>query len=343
MNEFLHPSATLPEETGLIEFPQKTRFLWGKMEKINVHSVYEFANAIHPVTTWGETSVGDFWFALYKADTAISDLLQKGEPVIIKTSRQAAVRLKAELDTLTSKFYQDGEGKFAFPEDAFSTRVPEWQFFSARNAALEFEVVFRAEMEGAPVYAVAKKRNYDVADLVDGFDSGLPSELKHIFGEKALNEYRAAGRCYAFGLSTAAGFHACRAVEEVLVNYHNAFCGETPGRKTWGELIKRLNGCADPKPNAKTVGHLDLMRENDRNPIMHPRIELSDSDADALLGLAKATMVFMAQEMAALKGEGAQKALEFKGDGDVVNFDQARADARVETKVAVGVVSPVKS
>lgn len=284
-----------------ITSPWEDHFLWGPMEKVNIHSVYDFANTIHPLTSWGrrKVTIGDIRFPLTKARTAINGLLNAGIPVTVRTSAQAAGRLKKELDALHDEFFEDvGFGLFV-PKGTSTDVIEDWKLYGVQLEAADFEVVFRAEMEGAPVYSVAKSGNYDVSDLVDSFDSGLPSSLRHVFGEKALKEFRAAGRCYAFALPSASAFHACRAVEAVLLKYYEVFCGEIPGHETWGKLLDRLRKCSGPNlPNARTLGHLDLMRENDRNPIMHPRIELNDADADALLGLAKTAMIFMAQEMA---------------------------------------------
>ncbi len=277
------------------------------MEKINLHAIYEFSAKVKPLSDWnGETVLRELMIPANMARAALAALIDKREPVNLRTARGQAMLLRNELGAIWETYFTGPDGKFKWPED-LEVKVPSWTVNGIASAARDFEAVFRAEMEGMPAYIAAKKGNYDTSDLVDAFDVAFPDLLRPVIGEKALLEYRAAGRCYAFGLATAGGFHACRAVEAVLHNYCIAFTGKPQDFKTWGQFEAALKDVEDPPmPNERTLGHLKLMRENDRNPIMHPRIDLSDADADALLGLAKATMIFMAQEMAKLEGAGKQ-------------------------------------
>ena len=127
--------------------------------------------------------------------------------------------------------------------------------------------------------------------------------------EMRLSEYRNAGRCFAFGLWTAAGYHSCRAVEAVLRCYHFEFSGkEAIEGKTWHNLIDDLEKSEQKhKPGEKTLFYLRQLKDSERNPLMHVRVVLDEQDADLLLNSAKIVMVLMARERLArdrvLEGE----------------------------------------
>jgi hypothetical protein len=82
-----------------------------------------------------------------------------------------------------------------------------------------------------------------------------------------------AGKCLAFDLPTACGFHAVRGVELMILKYLKAFGTETRDLKTWFDYVKAVSEAeADGrKPSKKVAQMLDRMRDLDRNPLMHPR------------------------------------------------------------------------
>jgi hypothetical protein len=182
------------------------------------------------------------------------------------------------------RFY-DKEGKFNVPQSG----TLEYNYYELRDSLQNFEAVFRAEMQAAATYWVPKRGTHSTRDLVDNFDRTFLPDLHQAIGETALNEYRNGGRCFAFGLWTAAGYHSYRAVEAVLRPYYRAFVGkEAAEGKTWHNLIQELELVeVDPKPVDKTLFYLRQLKDNERNPLMHVRIVLDEQDADLLLGSAK--------------------------------------------------------
>ena len=134
----------------------------------------------------------------------------------------------------------------------------------------------------------------------------FPADVAGVIPEKTKVDWRDAGRCLAFTLHTASGFHAARAVEGMLEVYYQLFAGKPDATlRSWHDYIKALEAVAEkqvaPMPSAKTLSELDQMRTYDRNPIMHPRVVLSESDARVLFGSSEALIIGMAQEMTAAK------------------------------------------
>jgi hypothetical protein len=119
--------------------------------------------------------------------------------------------------------------------------------------------------------------------------------------DKANVELDSAGRCLAFGLFTASGFHICRAVESVMEDYYGVLIGEAKQLHSWNEYIKRLQAAIDagiePMPDRTTVRYLDNLRQSSRNPIMHPRVVLEEADAIGLFDLCRGVILRMAKEL----------------------------------------------
>lgn len=97
-------------------------------------------------------------------------------------------------------------------------------------------------------------------------------------------------------------------VDLILQAYFQLFCGaQSPTLKTWGEYIdalqkvrKAAKGSA-PVPSEKTLSELQQMKDDYRNPIMHPRVVLKESDARMLFNNGESLIIAMAQEIASSK------------------------------------------
>jgi hypothetical protein len=145
---------------------------------------------------------------------------------------------------------------------------------------------------------------------VDAADETFPKEIAGAIPQKAKDEWRSAGRCLAFNLLSAYGFHTARAVEATLEAYYQMFSGK-PGEtlRGWYDYKEALEKIAEkkptPAPQAKTLAEIDQMREDYRNPIMHPRVVLTEGDARMLFANGESLIIAMAQEIAA----GKKKAL----------------------------------
>lgn len=291
-------NASKPDSV-LLPFPRKWRGT-NPMDRADLFRVYELGAELHPLSNiTNESTLGQFFVAYASAERAIAVLLGADPQIKVELCLQAARELKQSILTIEQAYFRDEKGTWKYPDDP-NIKIG-WYSYGLRSALQNFEAVFRAEMQTASTYLVPKRGALSTRDLVDAFDHSFLPDLHSTLDELALSEYRNAGRCFAFGLWTAAGYHACRSVEAVLRKYYDTMSSkETTDGKTWGTLIEDLEKeTDDPKPNEKTLFYLRQLKDNERNPLMHVRVVLDEQDADLLLGSAKIAMVLMARELIA--------------------------------------------
>jgi hypothetical protein len=119
-----------------------------------------------------------------------------------------------------------------------------------------------------------------------------------VIEDQAKKDFREAGRCLAFEVPTAAGFHAMRATENVLRQYYSLLLGKPVTRIDWGTCTQELKKA---KANQKVVQVLDQIRDLHRNPLMHPQEFLSMKDAISLFDIAKSAIGALAEEISSLQ------------------------------------------
>src|SRR5262249_30968260 len=158
----------------------------------------------------------------------------------------------------------------------------EWNWL--RTVLETFEHVFSAEMQQAATYYVPQRGIFSTPSLVDTADESFPAAILPHLPQKTRDDWKAAGRCLAFNLLSASGFHVARAVEGTLELYYQLHSSK-PGATLngWHDYIKELEKIAKaggtPAPTEKTLLELQQMKDDYRNPIMHPRVVLEESDA----------------------------------------------------------------
>lgn len=237
--------------------------------------------------------------------------LIKGDPIPLGVSLAKAQSLLDRIDNLMndrfSKKNEKGESTLRFPEDS-DAQINAWEVDWIKTGISEFETVFAEEMRETATYFVPRRGIYHTPALVDAADQTFPKDLLPFIPQKAKDDWKSAGRCLAFNLLSASGFHVARAVEACLEAYYGRFSGR-PGETLhgWYDYIKALREIADSKPTPcpkqKTLAELDQMREDYRNPIVHPRVVLSEGDARMLFANGESLIIAMAQELAeAAKG-----------------------------------------
>ena len=89
-----------------------------------------------------------------------------------------------------------------------------------------------------------------------------------------------------------------------METYYQTFLnkpGET--KHGWNDYVEALKKLKDKKPkqkflpDARTLLSVDEIRTYHRNPLMHPRAVLTETDADMLLSIGKVAMIGMALEI----------------------------------------------
>lgn len=164
--------------------------------------------------------------------------------------------------------------------------------FSIKNALEKFETVLRAEMRAADAYFVSKKGGYDTTDIITRAEVLFPDDLT-LKAPEAVVDIQEAGKCIAYELGTAAGFHLLRANESVLLRYFDTVAGEgkRPANANLGVLLKRMSELN--VGDSKVLAVLTQIKDLHRNPLFHPQDQLTVDQAINLLGIVRSAVSAM--------------------------------------------------
>lgn len=267
------------------------------MRRINISQFYRLGQVLHPLS---ELEAGkplkDYYLTLFTAHTWIEFFLNDQMiPMTIceEAARKIIYGIKGLLPTTQKE-----------REKVDMERIISYgDLYNITEGVKEFETVFSAEVQNMATYFVSKKGIYDTNDLITNADNLLSENVKKWISEQAIIDIREAGRCLAFDLATATGFHIARAVERVLVDYLTLLCTKKveelkDGQRNLGAYIKLTR---DNGGDEKVCSSLDQFRDLHRNPLMHPEAVLTVDDAITLLGIAQSAIVAMTLEMGKLK------------------------------------------
>jgi hypothetical protein len=297
------------------------------MERINSFSFYDFGKELQLLAQQTETSTGKVFFPVWQAQGSMQRLL-KCHPIPLGVSKGKAQSLLDRIDSLMSSHFsvqnEKGETILRFPEDS-DNPINSWTLDWIKTGISEFETVFAEEMRETATYFVPRRGIYHTPALVDAADQTFPDELQNFIPQKAKDDWKAAGRCLAFNLLSASGFHVARSVEATLESYYWLFTGKAGETlHGWYDYIKALRAIAETKPTPcpqdKTLAELDQMREDYRNPIVHPRVVLTEGDARMLFANGESLIIAMAQELSEA-AKGVQTSLTLVGGSDVTGVD----------------------
>lgn len=273
------------------------------MEKVNAYTFYEMARELRQLHALADdVALSGAFGPIVGAQRRMENLLKKGDPVPLGVSKQAGIALANAVEDLWQAFFvDDGQGGMKFEWPANGKKVQSWHMSSYRTALQTFETVFSAEMTEAATYFIPRKGIFFTPALVDGADESFPAELRPHIPNKSIDDWRAAGRCLAFNLLSASGFHVARAVEGILEVYYQRMTGKTGTENGWYDYIKALESVTGPQcPSSKTLAALRQMKDDYRNPLMHPRVVLDESEARILFANGESLIMGMASEIKSL-------------------------------------------
>jgi hypothetical protein len=271
------------------------------VEKVNAYWFYDLARDLRAVASLPDgVDANTALMPILNARFRMGNLVTKGDPIPLGVSKASAQALLEDLEHCFGNFHiDDGEGgkKFEWPKEGQT--LPPWLFLAFRSSLDKFETVFSAEMAEAATYFVPRRGIFYTPALVDTADETFPENVRDAIPEKTKLEWRSAGRCLAFALCSASGFHVARAVEGTMEAYYQALVGKGPGEITWGKYLEDLEVAAKKPdgPSEKTLAGIRQMKDDYRNPLMHPRVVLSESDARMLFANGESLILGMANEI----------------------------------------------
>lgn len=275
------------------------------MERINLFDFYRLGNVLSDLTRFREKSdvkVKDIVYSLYSAQWRVESLLL-GSPFPLGVSRSAAENLKKSLDRIKENYLNksDDEEDGATVSSPLSSRLKS-DLRSVKYYLDTFETVFGAEMAESTTYFVPRRGIFFTPALVDDADTSFPKSVVEHIPEKARSDWKSAGRCLAFNLLSASGFHVARAVEATLERYYQVYTKTEEVLIGWGAYINKLEKLDGPiKPEKRTLAELSQMKDDFRNPIMHPRVSLTEGDARMLFNNGESLIILMAGEISNLE------------------------------------------
>jgi len=253
--------------------------------KISLPYIYGLAGNLRPLRSISDAApIKDSLYILYTADFSLNGFLTESVySSSIRATAAPGMNLLGAIRGLLQAEDQERHPTF-------------YETYNLTNLLNEFETVLTAEMNVGHTYLVTRKRGYDTATLIDSAEEIFAHEFSAMFPE-AVAEIRQAGRCVAFELATAAGFHMMRAIEMVLRRYYDAVTkgAERPKTNNIGDYLRELENMK--VGDEKTIFCLKQIKALHRNALIHPEVTLSLDEAMALLGIVQSAIVSMMKEM----------------------------------------------
>ena len=166
-----------------------------------------------------------------------------------------------------------------------------------QNAIRQFEVVLDEELNAAPIFCLESVGNLSTDRLLHGGHKGYSADALSILEQRCKDEIDESGKCLAYERATASGFHILRAVEitirQYLLRIPN-FVMPPLNRQNWGEYIKLLR---DNNATKVVTDALQNIKDNYRNPLMHPSDTLQLTEAVSLFSVCQGMIEMLVGNM----------------------------------------------
>jgi hypothetical protein len=272
--------------------------LKGTVDRISLPFFYQIGARLAPLAhiTTGATTKGQVAVLAITLLPELNTLLMTFPSLTV--CRSSGERLRNGLEQIGSLVTQENP-----PDWSQHIQAMDQPFQRVIGSALEFETVLSAELQTLTTYHATQKGIYSTTDLIERAEKALSPSIVGKLDPEMIQEIREAGKCLAFDVPTAAGFHTMRAVEAVLHAYYVKVCdqpADAPKLESWGAYIAALHKKRDvaKDPDIQEVEVLlQQLKDRHRNLIMHPEIVLSDDDAFEVFEIAQAAILAMAKKL----------------------------------------------
>jgi hypothetical protein len=275
------------------------------MLRVNEYRFYDLGQKLKPLKdlTSG-TVLSEVWWTLDYARDAL--LLILNDPLPLRICRPAAEKLVAAIEQVVPRGASESLAKLS---SLAAGATLELHYYFIRPALEGLEPVLAAECEAMDTYVVSKKGIYSTNELIDAADQILSPATRAVLPAQAIRDLKEAGRCLAFDLDTACGFHLMRATETAIHAYYVAVTAHTPRRKdrNWGAYVRNLNTHKKKDPSSKVdpklVALIDQIREHHRNVLIHPEDTLTAEEALVLFGVCQSAITAFARGIKTMSGK----------------------------------------
>lgn len=252
------------------------------MQRIDLPWFIETLEAIETLGTLqaGE-KIGTAWPSLFSASQQLDAMFDQSiyRPHL-NASRKEASELRLGLDELIGR--ENDHNNL----EPVLTQGDVWLINFRRN---RFRIAFMSELRVLPLFLATPKENYSLNLLIDNGIGLFPPTLMQKVPE-ALSDAMEAGRCLAFQVATACGFHVYRVTESVLKAYWDAVSGGQPRPRleTIGNYATELEG--GKYGSMKVWEALKQLAKLHRNPLIHPDVILSVEEAIGTIGMCRSVI-----------------------------------------------------
>ncbi len=258
------------------------------MQRLNGYIFYQLGYYLKPLETIEEGKKllevsSTIYFAKAWLDWFLADKV-----VPIAFSKETGYNLSRALAKLVPGQLTE------IPTDKLEYELSWQDVYPIKNSLKEFQIVWQTELGKMDTYFISQKGIYSTSDLIERADNVLPMEIANVLQGSIRSDLRQAGRCLAFDLATAAGFHIIRALEGVLRDFYcPTFLGTKPKARNWNGYIQCLKSTG---ADIKILAILDQIRSLHRNPTIHPQEVLTINEAMTLFGIAQSAIVAMVED-----------------------------------------------
>lgn len=249
------------------------------MERVNPHIYIVLGRGLEQALALSEnTGISLAFFELASLDTTLDILLESS--ALISKSIVGPMRDLSKTVKIINEAEDEINGK---PND-----LSRYQF----NLHRDIKNLRTALIQGLPLlnlYSASPQGTQDIGLLIDGAAQSTFGDYFSEIDPQVIRDFDEAGKCLAFALYTATGYHAARACEGMLRTYAEEFLSviEIAKLETMGATIHKLRAVkGDAEPDRRIVDRADRVREYDRNVLMHPGQFLSDFDARSTFAIA---------------------------------------------------------
>lgn len=277
------------------------------VDKVNLPFFYLLGTRINTLTRTVPTP--QTWFdillAAWQVRESINGLLGwGGRLTVCRTSGQALVKaIEAAVEMWNSTKRED-RSKSDSPINK--------QVQNLIEKAKTFETVLCEELAMVSAYSVSRKGAYSTPDLINTAENIFPAPILGTLNGDIIREIREAGKCLAFDIPTASGFHMLRATEGVLHKYYVVVCKPKKKDKlsNWGAYIAALHKSTQDESRIrdetknhikKVLALLQQIKDKDRNQIMHLEVVLNSDQAFVLFEITKGAIMAMAEKLPIMK------------------------------------------
>jgi hypothetical protein len=262
------------------------------MQKIDPAFLFELGDQLRRVRSVTEHSeLPHVWVTLNQAGRVVEQAVNGSiyTPLLRDPCRASALALIDRMKTTNERIIE--------MDWTADDKLETYDAVALQSLYQKFETLLLGDLQSGSLYLVSPKGGYDTDALIEAGLLLFAGELATKVPD-AIPDVRAATRCIAFELPTAAGFHLHRAHESVLRIYWDNVTGgkKRPKDNNMGVYLRELDKLDRGKKAVRS--HLRSIKDFHRNPLMHPEQSLENVDqALDLLAAIRCSIGYMLQEI----------------------------------------------